>query len=315
MSGFEPRAYCSRLGKTYPPLIVVHFWLRLPGFHDVNSLDNRDPAVLQRFADIAEPILWNWFRPQVRGLDNIPEGGALYVCNHSGGFMTPDTWILAVALVRERGIEDVPYALAHQVVIEAPVTNQMLTAMGGVAANPENAHRVFAAGRKVLVYPGGDLDAFRSSRDRNRVVFGPRRGYVRLALREGVPIIPVVSAGAHNGWWVLSDGRWLSRLLRTHRFLRTDVLPITVSIPWGLTVGAPPYLPLPTSIFIEVLEPISFERSGAEAADDEKYVEACHRRVLDRMQLSLDQLAAERGAVQRERVRAVLSRVAGVFAR
>lgn len=294
---------------------MVHFWLRLPGFHDVNSLDNRDPRVLQRFADIAGPILWSWFRPDVRGLENIPEGGALYVCNHSGGFMTPDTWILAVALVRERGIDDVPYALAHQVVIEAPVTNQALTAMGGVAANPENAHRVFAAGRKVLVYPGGDLDAFRSSRDRNRVVFGPRRGYVRLALCEGVPIIPVVSAGAHNGWWVVSDGRWLSRLLRTHRFLRTDVLPITVSVPWGLTVGAPPYLPLPTTIFIEVLEPISFERSGAEAADDEKYVEQCHHRVLDRMQLALDRLAAERRVAQRERIRAGLSRIAKILAR
>ena len=59
---------------------MVPSWLRLPGFHDVNSLDNRDPKVLQRFADIAEPILWSWFRPQVRGLDNIPEGGRAYVC-------------------------------------------------------------------------------------------------------------------------------------------------------------------------------------------------------------------------------------------
>ena len=91
----------------------------------------------------------------------------------------------------------------------------------------------------------------------------------------------------------MTDGGYRAFCTRT-RFLRTDVLPITVSVPWGLTVGAPPYLPLPTPIFMEVLEPISFERSGAEAADDEKYVEACHRRVLDRMQLALDRLADER---------------------
>ena len=284
---------------------MIHFWLRLPGFRDVNSLGNRDPRVLQRFADIAQPILWKWFRPEVRGLHKIPKGGALYVCNHSGGFLTPDTWIFAVALVRERGLEDVPYALTHQVVIEAPATNQMLTAMGAVAANPENAHRVFAAGYKVLVYPGGDLDAFRPSRDRNRIVFGPRRGYVRLALTEDVPIIPVVSAGAHDGWWVLSDGRWLSRLLHTHRFLRTDVLPITLSVPWGLTVGAPPYLPLPTRIILEVLEPIKFERSGPEAADDREYVERCHRRVLETMQLALDGLAQERRARRGKLLRAI----------
>ena len=229
--------------------------------------------------------------------------------------MTPDTWILAVALTRERGTDDVPYALAHQVVMEAPLTNQFLPARGALAANPENAHRVFAAGRKVLVYPGGDLDAFRPSRDRGRVVFGPRRGYVRLALREGVPIIPVVSAGSHDVWWVLSDGRWLSRLLRTHRFLRTDVLPITVSVPWGLTVGAPPFLPLPVSVFIDVLEPIGFDRSGPEAADDASYVEECHQRVLDAMQLALDQLTEERRLSQRERLGAGLQRAMQILSR
>lgn len=294
---------------------MIRFLPRLPGFHDVNSLENRDPRVLERFADVAEPILRTWFRPEVRGLANIPKGRALYVCNHSGGFLTPDTWILAVALVRERSMDDVPYALAHQVVIEAPGTNQMLTAMGALAANSDNAHRVFEAGFKVLVYPGGDLDAFRNSRDRNRIVFGSRRGYVRLALREGAPIIPVVSAGAHEGWWVLSDGRWLSRLLQTHRFLRTDVLPITLSVPWGLTVGAPPYVPLPVSVILEVLKPIEFDRSGPEAADDSTYVEACHCRVLDTMQLALDRLSDERRVKRQEQLRSGLRRVARVFSR
>ena len=294
---------------------MIHFWLRLPGFRDVSSLDNRDPRVLERFADIAGPILERWYQPEVRGLDRIPDGGALYVGNHSGGFLTPDTWILAVALVRERGLDDVPYALAHQVVMEAPGTNQMLTAMGAVAASPENAHRIFEAGFKVLVYPGGDIDSFRPSRDRNRIVFGPRRGYVRLALRERVPIIPVVSAGSHEGWWVLSDGRWLSRILQTHRFLRTDVLPITLSVPWGLTIGAPPYVPLPIPILLEVLEPIQFERAGPEAADDIEYVEACHRRVLDTMQFALDRLADEQAEKRRARVRAAFRRVAHPFSR
>jgi 1-acyl-sn-glycerol-3-phosphate acyltransferase len=283
-------------GEAYSLVVVIPFWHRLPGFHDINSLDNRDPKVLERFADIAGPILWKWFRPRVRGLDNVPDGGALYVCNHNGGFMTPDTWILAVSIIRERGIDDVPYALAHQVVMEVPITNLTLPAMGAIAANPKNAHRVFAVGRKVLVYPGGDLDAFRPSRDRGRVVFGPRRGYLRLALREGVPIIPVVSAGSHNVWWVVSDGRWLSRLLRTHRFLRTDVLPIT-------------------GIFIDVLEPIYFERSGPEAAGDATYVEECHQRVLDAMQPALDQLMQERRLIRRERIRAGFHRATQPFSR
>jgi hypothetical protein len=75
---------------------------------------------------------------------------------------------------------------------------------------------------------------------------------------------------------------------------RTDVLPITVSIPWGLTVGAPPFLPLPVRVFIDVLEPIYFDRSGTEAADDMIYVELCHQRVLRTMQAALDRLMEER---------------------
>lgn len=279
---------------TYP-------WLGLPGFRDVDSLDNRDPELIRKLAAALDPVLERWFSPEVRGLERIPEGPALYVGNHSGGFVTPDTWIFGSAVLRERGIRHVPYALGHQVVMEAPVLNPILTRLGGLEAKPENAHRVFARGYKVLVYPGGDLDAFRPSHERYRVVFGPRRGYVRLALREGVPIVPIASSGAHSGWIVLSDGRWLAKRLHTHRWLRTDVLPITLSVPWGLTVGAPPYVPWPTTILLEALEPIDFDRSGPDAASDDDYVEACHRRVVTAMQGALDRLSRERAERRRPR--------------
>jgi 1-acyl-sn-glycerol-3-phosphate acyltransferase len=274
---------------TYP-------WAGLPGFEDVDSVENRDPETIRKIARAAWPLLKLWFSPDVRGLDRIPEGPALYVANHSGGFVSPDTWVFAAAVLRDRGIEHVPYGLTHQAIIEAPLLNRVLTKIGGIEAKPANAHRVFARGGKVLVYPGGDLDAFRPSRDGYRVVFGPRRGYVRTALREGVPIVPVVSAGGHQGWVVLSDGKWLAKRLRTHRVLRTDVLPITLSLPWGIAVGAPPYVPWPTPISIEVLEPIVLDRTGERAADDGDYVEACHVRVHGAMQAALDRLARARRA-------------------
>ncbi|MGB5416386.1 MAG: hypothetical protein WBN01_17260, partial [Polyangiales bacterium] len=120
---------------------------------------------------------------------------------------------------------------------------------------------------------------------------------------------------SHDVWWVVSDGRWLSRLLRTHRFLRTDVLPITVSVPWGLTVGAPPFLPLPVPVFIEVLEPIQFERSGPEAASDAAYVEDCHQRVLDAMQVTLDRLMEEQRLTRRKRIREGFHRASQILSR
>ncbi len=284
---------------------MAYPWMRLPGFRDVDALGNRDSGWIRALDRVLHPILWRWFVPEVRGLDRIPSGPALYVGNHSGGFVTPDTWIFASAVMHARGVAHVPYGLVHQAVMRAPLLNQVLTRVGGLEAKSENAHRVFAAGGKVLVYPGGDLDAFRPSHERYRVVFGPRRGYLRLAITGGVPIVPVVSAGSHDGWLVLSDGRWLAERLGTHRVLRTNVLPITLSIPWGVAVGAPPYLPWPTKILVEVLEPICFERAGEEAADDGDYVQRCHREVLTRMQAALDRLARER----KERKRSLRERI------
>lgn len=254
----------------------------------------RDPRILDLFERYVEPVLERWFRSEVRGLERVPEGPALFVGNHSGGFVTPDTWLFCSALYRERGPREVPHGLAHETVMKAPVVGKLLALLGGVRASHDGAHRLFAAGHKVLVYPGGDLDAFRSSFDRDKVIFGDRRGYVRLALREGVPIVPVVAAGAHDGWLVLSDGRWLARWLGTHRLLRTDVLPITLSIPWGLTIGAPPgYLPLRARIVIEVLPAIRFERTGEAASLDADYVERCHGLVHGALQQALTRLSHE----------------------
>jgi 1-acyl-sn-glycerol-3-phosphate acyltransferase len=147
----------------------------------------------------------------------------------------------------------------------------------------------------VLVYRGGDVETFRPFRDRNRIVFGAHRGYVQLAIEAGVPILPVVSAGAHATLVVLDDGVRVSHWLGLDRWLRVKVFPTVLSIPWGLTVGLPPpYVPYPTRIYMEFLPPIAFDRSGLEAAHDHAYVERCHEQAVGAMQSALTRLAAER---------------------
>ena len=269
---------------------------------DIDSIDNRDEAWVRGFSRWVYPKLARYFRASIRGLDRVPEGAALIVGNHSGGFVSADMWLLGGALYLRGGLASVPFGLAHEIAVKLPGVHQVLPRLGAVRASPENASRLFERGDKVLVYPGGDVDAFRPTKYRDRILFGRRRGYVRLALRCGVPIVPVVSAGSHETWWVLTEGRALARLLGTHRWLRLDVVPITWSLPWGFMIGFPPvYIPLPTRILIEVLEPIAFERSGEEAASDAEYVEACHARVLSRMQSALDRLARERKQLKRSR--------------
>lgn len=262
---------------------------------DIDSLDNRDPGRIEWLSELLHGPLSRYFRTEVRGLDRIPPGKALYVGNHSGGMLTPDSFVFFTALYRERGMDDMPYGLGHEVAISMPVLGDVVVPLGAVRASHDNAHRVFEAGYKVFVYPGGDLDNQRPFRHRHRIVFGGRRGFMRLALREGVPIIPVVAAGGHSTLVIIDDMRWLARLVRAKSWLRTEVMPLTLSVPWGLTVGPiPAYWPLPSRILIEVLDPLTFDPCGEEAAANESYVERCARRVQDTMQSAMDRLAEER---------------------
>ena len=265
--------------------------------YEIDSLDNRDEALIERTAKLLSGPLRRYFRYEVRGLERLVPGAGLFVGNHNGGLLSPDTWILAAAMSEALGPQSVPYGLGHELAISLPLIHQVVMPLGCVRASHENAMALFERGRKVLVYPGGDLEAFRPFRHRNRIVFGGRRGYVRLALIANVPIIPLVAAGAHRGFIIVDDLQWLARIIGAKRFLRVGVWPITLSIPWGVTLGVPlPYIPLPTRILMEALPPIHFERSGKEAASDETYVAACAEMVETRMQAALTRLADERRA-------------------
>ena len=254
----------------------------------------RDEALIAELAERIGPALDFWFRPEIRGLERVPEGPALLVGNHNGGSMSPDSFVTAVSLYRERGAEYVPYFLAHDMVVRLPIFRSFVPC-GVVRASQAMAHRVFAAGRKVLVYPGGETDTLRPWAQRDRIVFAGRTGYVRLALRERVPVVPIVVAGAHEVFVVLGGGHALARMLLTKPLFRVGTWPLTLSLPWGLTPGPPPlYLPFPVRMLGEVLDPIEFEPAGPDAAADDAYVQRCDDLVRARMQAALSRLAAER---------------------
>lgn len=270
--------------------------------YDPDSLENRDPRAIERLLAKIDPLLERFYQPSVRGLTRIPTGPALYVENHNAGLLMPDAWAVASAIYRECGLDALPFALAHDLALRPAALNRALCPLGAVRANKDTATRIFEAGHKALVFPGGDLEVLRPFAKRDEIVFGPRRGYIKLALRSGVPIVPIVTAGAHSGFIVLDDGQKLAKALGLPQWARVNVLPTVLSFPWGLTVGfPPPYVPLPTRIYSEVLAPIHFGRSGHEAADDDAYVERCHERVVGAMQSALDRLARERREDRRHR--------------
>ena len=263
--------------------------------YDVDSLDNRDPWFVENMIRIVERVMVPYHRAEVIGVERIPPGAALYVGNHSGGSMTIDSFIFGAAVYRHCGLADLPFVLAHDFAMNTPGLHHVFSALGCVRASRDNARRIFAAGRKVFVYPGGSEESLRPFRDRDKIRFGGKRGYVRTAIEHGVPIVPVVGQGSHATFIVLDDVKWAAKLLGVDRAWRLRSWSIAFSVPWGLTLFPPPvYLPLPTKIRMEVMEPIRFDRSGAEAAGDDAYVAECAAHVEARMQQTLTRLAAAR---------------------
>jgi 1-acyl-sn-glycerol-3-phosphate acyltransferase len=255
------------------------------------DLDERDPDYIRE----SLPRLWLlaslYFRAEVRGLGNVPEEGpVLLVGNHSGGNLTPDTGVFTLAFSTYFGVERVFHQLAHNLVLSLPGLS-FLRKYGTVAASQENARKALRAGAAVLVYPGGDYEVHRPSWQGSRVDFGGRKGFLRLALEEGVPIVPVVSIGGQETALFLSRGERLAKLLALDRLFRLKVLPISLAPPWGLNVGDMlGHLPLPAKITVEALPAIDLRREfGADPDIDEVY-----DHLVRLMQETLDALAAER---------------------
>jgi 1-acyl-sn-glycerol-3-phosphate acyltransferase len=257
----------------------------------VADLDERDPDYIRE----SLPRLWLlaslYFRAEVRGLGNVPEDGpVLLVGNHSGGNLTPDTGVFTLAFSTYFGVERAFYQLAHNLVLSMPGLS-FLRKYGTVAASRENARKALRTGAAVLVYPGGDYEVHRPSWQGRRVDFGGRKGFLRLALEEGVPIVPVVSIGGQETALFLSRGERLAKGLRLDKLFRLKVLPISLAPPWGINVGDMlGHVPLPAKITVEALPPIDLRREFGDDPDlDEVY-----DHLVRVMQETLDALAAER---------------------
>jgi 1-acyl-sn-glycerol-3-phosphate acyltransferase len=256
------------------------------------DLHDRDPDYMREML----PLLWListfYFRGEVRNLGHIPEDEpALLVGNHSGGNVIPDTFIFSLAFSTYFGVERRFFQLAHNLAIAWPIAGDLLRKSGTMSASHENAREALESGAPVLVYPGGDWETHRPSWEGDVVDFAGRKGFIRLALEAGVPIVPVVSVGGQETALFLSRGAGLAEALRLDKLLRLKVLPISLALPWGLNVGDfLGHWPLPAKVTIEVLPPIDLhEEFGPDPDLGEVY-----DHVTAQMQDALDALAAER---------------------
>jgi 1-acyl-sn-glycerol-3-phosphate acyltransferase len=256
-------------------------------------LAQRDPDLIRRIFPTMAWVVDHYFRTEVQGIENLSDRACLTVSTHNGGIATPDMYCLMVAFWRRFGLETPAYGMMHKIAFKIPLFGSFLSGLGAIYACRKNAQIVLQQGYPVLICPGGDIDSLKPFWHRHRIVFGQRRGFVRLAIRQQVPIVPVVSVGAHETCFVLNDGRWLAEVTGLSRFFRIKTAPLTLGFPFGLTPGSLLSIPLPSKIVQRVLPKIELDEPPS-AADDERVVQRCFDHVVQTMQRALEDLASRR---------------------
>ena len=226
-----------------------------------------------------------YFRAEVRGLENIPSGPSVLVSNHSGGFkINPEVWILGAHYYQSVFSEEPIYGLMHDFAFRTPLVGRFMKRLGAIPASSKNALAYLRQGHRVILYPGGTWESCRPSRERDRVDFKGRTGFAQLAIDSRVPIVPVVAAGAHDGWYIFCRGNRIAKFLRLEKIFRIDCFPVGLAFPFGIVLGPMiPFLLLPRKIIIQVLEPI------LPGTDPDKFADY----VTNVMQRKLDDLVSE----------------------
>jgi 1-acyl-sn-glycerol-3-phosphate acyltransferase len=260
--------------------------------HPDDWLDAWDPAYIRTTLPALQAMSKVYFRAEVHGLSNIPaEGPILLVGNHSGGTLIADTFVFAQAFYDHFGPLRRFHQLAHDLVFRLPGARSSLSRYGTVPASPENMKRALERDAALLVYPGGDHETYRPTWESDKIDFAGRRGFARLAIEHGCPIVPVVAIGGQETALFLGQGRDIARRFGLDRLLRVKVFPAQVAPPFGFTImDLPGRVPLPAKIVVRVLPRIDLKkRLGKNADPDDAY-----ELVTGKMQDALSDLAEDR---------------------
>jgi 1-acyl-sn-glycerol-3-phosphate acyltransferase len=211
----------------------------------------RSEAVRALARTLYDPVYRHWLRAEWEGLEHVPlEGGALLVGNH-GGAIPSDAPVVMHGIETE--LLRPVYGLAENLFRQLPVVGTLWSRAGGVPAHPDNAYRLLHDDEQlVLVFPEGTKATGKLVRDRYQLRRFGRGGFVEIAMRAGVPIVPLAIVGNEEAMPILWKSPRIAKLLGLPYF------PITANqFVFGPVLG---YLvPLPAKFRIRVLAPITFD--------------------------------------------------------
>ncbi|HJQ85714.1 MAG TPA: lysophospholipid acyltransferase family protein [Candidatus Binatia bacterium] len=225
--------------------------------------------------------LQRYHRYTVQGLEHLDGPRAALIVGYHGRPFAYDMCMLTVRLYDRLGY--LPHGFVHRGMRRIPVLRWMVEGLGFLTGEDEDVARAVARGQHIVVTPGGAREGCRSFRRRYRVHWGNGVGYVRLALRHRLPIVPVAAAGADGAYIGLNDAERLGRRLGLpHDWRWLPWLGLGPLGPWPLS---PPF---PVRMRQLVGAPIDPRSNGEIALDDRDGLLRIHARVQDAVQDLLD---------------------------
>jgi len=218
-----------------------------PRLGDVDAF-GRSERVRALVRKAYDPLYRHWFRAEWDGLDKIPRsGGALLVANHAGAIPS-DAPVIMHGIESELGRP--VYGLADQFFKKTPVVGTLWARAGGVVAHPDNAYRLLRDERQLaLVFPEGTKGTSKTFNERYRLRRFGRGGFVEIAMRAGVPIIPIAVVGSEEAMPTLF------KLPSVARIAGLPYFPVTANMALGPLAA----LPFPAKFRLKVLDPITFD--------------------------------------------------------
>jgi diacylglycerol/phytol O-acyltransferase len=276
------------------------------------------PELARRISRVLRPLIRLWFRYELTGVESLPDRPCIIAGNHSGIGIAD-----AICLLGSRDRFPASrriVAMMHDLFVSAPLVGAICRASGAVRAHPDAARQALGRGYDVVVFPGGGLDSCRPFTEADRVVFGHHRGYVRLALETGAPIVPLATTGSHHSYLLLPwIGDAIGQRLRRLGLSRDERLPIPVAsvllvaalvlvllggLPWWTLALAAlvAIVPNPVSVRSKLLPVIDVTAATKQIEDPKERIEAANALVLGVLSHAVanpDRLICSRAATRR----------------